>query len=84
MSNLAYAHDHLKDIAEREFRAQENFIRMLLEFAELEYLEAERTFERMKRAKLLKYDAIMARYNVKHGMYLDRDFIEHVAFKGLA
>lgn len=81
--SLAYAKDHLKDIAEREFRAQETFIYILKEIAELEYLEAERAFERMKKAKLLKLDRVMARYEVKHGAYLDRDFVERVAFEGL-
>jgi hypothetical protein len=81
--SLAYAHEHLKEIAEREFHAQESFIHMLKEFAELEYLEAERTFERMKRAKMLKYDGTMARYTVKHGAYLDRETIERIAFEGI-
>lgn len=80
---LDYAKDHLRDIAEREFRAQESFIRMLMDFAELQYLEAERTFERMKRAKMLTLDRVMARYTVKHGSYLDREIIERIAFEGI-
>jgi hypothetical protein len=34
------------------------------------------------RKKLVKFDRAMRRYNVKHGMYLDREFIEHAVLRG--
>lgn len=82
MTTLDYAKDHLHDIAMRSIRAQDNFIEQLQYFGGIDEKQAEGVFAFMQRHKMIKYDAGIGTFNVKHGSYLDRDFIEHLALHG--
>lgn len=82
MSNLDYAKDHLYDIAMRSIRAQDNFIEQLQFFGGIDEEQAQGVFDFMQRHKMIRYDGVMGKFNVKHGSYFDREFIEHLAIHG--
>jgi hypothetical protein len=71
--------EHAQDIARRELKAIDDFIETLCQFGGIDYVTARAVFDFMRRKKLIKRDLWMGRYNVKHGAYLDRDFIQHIA-----
>jgi len=82
MTVLEYAKDHLHDIAMRPIRAQINFEEQLQFFGGIDEQSATNVFSYMQRHKMIKYDASMGRFTVKHGSYLDREFIERLAIHG--
>jgi hypothetical protein len=82
MTDLTYAHDHLRDIANRSIAAQESFIRIVQDIADLDYQSARNIFNFYRAKRLIKYDNAMGRWSVKHGALLDRDTLEHTATHG--
>ena len=82
MTNLAYAQEHLRDIAARSIKAQDDFIETLQQLGNITQEQAEGVFGFMQRHKMLKFDAWFGKYNVKHGAYLDQKFIEQLAIHG--
>jgi hypothetical protein len=82
MSVLEYAKDHLSDIAKRSIRAHVNFVEQLQFFGGIDEDQAEGVFSFMQRKKMIVLDLTNSRYTVKHGGYLDREFIEHLAIHG--
>jgi hypothetical protein len=81
-ANLDYAKDHLHDIAMRQFAAGDNFIQLLVDFGGITWEQACDVFSFMQRKKMITLDLTNMRYTVKHGSYLDHDFIEHLAIHG--
>jgi len=82
MSNLDYAKDHLHNIAMKEFAAGDKFIALVQDFGGVTLDQANGIFEFMRRHKMIKYDGGIGKYSVKHGQYLDREFLEHLAIHG--
>jgi hypothetical protein len=74
--------EHCKDIVRRQFEAQDNFIEILQNIADISKDQAVGVFDFMLRHKMVKLDTWMGRYSVKHGGMLDKDFIEHLALHG--
>ena len=79
---MHYAHDHLKDMVQAEFDARDSLADIFVTIAEIAPDRAQDLVNFYIRKKWVKLDRSMRRYNVKHGAYLDRDFIEHYAAHG--
>lgn len=69
------ARSHLRDIAARSVAAEESFVATLMHLGGITKAEAWKVFELYKKMKLVKRDIVNARYNVKHGGFLDREVI---------
>ena len=82
MTQLDYAHDHLKDIARKSIAARDNLANTFCQIADITYDQANDLVQFYIRKKLVKLDLTNTRYTVKHGAYLDRDYIEHLAAHG--
>lgn len=80
---MHYAHDHLLEIAKSEFDARDALAELFVTIAQIEPAQASDLVNFYIRKKLVKLDRAMRRYTVKHGAYLDRDFIEHYVAHGL-
>lgn len=59
--------------------ARDHFIGVLVELGGLDTAAAVLVFERMRKLKAIKLDAVGGRWSVKHGSYLDRDVLQTVA-----
>ena len=79
---MHYAHDHLLDLAKAEFDARDNFAELFIAIAQITPTQASDLVDFYVRKKLVKFDRAMRCYTVKHGSYLDRDFIEHAVLHG--
>ena len=79
---MHYAHDHLLDLAKAEFDARDNLADTFVTIAQITPAQASDLVDFYIRKKLVKFDRAMRRYTVKHGSYLDRDFIEHYTAHG--
>ena len=79
---MHYAHDHLLDLVKAEFDARDALAELFVAIAQIEPAQASDLVDFYIRKKLVKLDRAMRRYTVKHGSYLDRDFIEHYATHG--
>ena len=79
---MHYAHDHLLDLAKAEFDARDNLADLFIAIAEIAPDRAQDLVSFYIRKKLVKFDRAMRRYTVKHGVYLDREFIDHAVLRG--
>ena len=79
---MHYAHDHLLDLAKAEFDARDNLADTFVTIAEIAPDRAQDLVSFYIRKKLVKFDRAMRRYTVKHGAYLDREFIDHAVLHG--
>jgi hypothetical protein len=77
-----YAEDHLKDIARKSIAARDNLASLFCQVANISYDQANDLVAFYIRKKLVTLDLTNVRYTVKHGSYLDRDYIEHLAAHG--
>lgn len=75
------APEHTKDIAERIARANADFIGQLQSFGELSRAEASKVLDYFVSKRMVKADYVLAVIRVKHGRYLDRDFLQSLADK---
>jgi len=66
-------------VATRIEAARENFVGVLMDLGGLDAAAAAGVFERMRKLKAIKLDAVGGRWSVKHGSYLDRDVLQAVA-----
>jgi len=64
-----------KNMATRIVHAENNFIELLMDFGGINKKLAEKVFQIYRKKKLIKLDAVNGTYTVKHGGYLDKDFI---------
>jgi hypothetical protein len=74
-SPMAGTEGHLKQIAERMDRSEDNFLRTLMKFGEISYPEAKKVFRYYKKHRLIKRDLTNQTWTVKTGAFLDRDVI---------
>jgi hypothetical protein len=79
---MHYAEAHLKDMVQSEFDARDALAELFVAIAQITPAQASDLVDFYIRKKLVKFDRAMRRYTVKHGSYLDRDFIEHYAAHG--
>jgi hypothetical protein len=79
---MHYAHDHLKWLVEKQFEADDKLANLFVAIADVTADKARDLVAFYHRKKLVKFDTANARYTVKHGSYLDRDFIEYAAAHG--
>jgi hypothetical protein len=77
-----YAADHLKDIARKSIEAEDKLAALFIQIAGITQEQACDLVAFYRRKKLVKLDLCNASLNVKHGAYLDRDYIEHCATLG--
>ena len=77
-----YAQDHLKEIASKALKADEKLADLFVSIAKIDKERAFSLVDFYKRKKMVKLDLTNVSLNVKHGAYLDRDFIEHYATRG--
>jgi len=77
-----YAADHLKDIARKSIEAEDKLAELFVTIAGITQEQALNLVAFYQRKKLVKLDLCNARLNVKHGAYLDKDYIEHCATLG--
>jgi hypothetical protein len=64
-----------RDIATRMENAATNMIESLMELGEIDSAAATKVYNLYRRHKLIKLNAVLGRYDVNHGAYLDRDTI---------
>jgi hypothetical protein len=79
---MHYAQDHLKEIARKSIQASDDLACMFMHIADIDVKQAQDLVQFYIRKKLVKLDLCMGRYTVKHGVYLDREFIEHAVLRG--
>jgi hypothetical protein len=79
---LDYANDHLKDIARKSIQAEDKLAALFVQIAGISTEQAYNLVAFYQRKKLVKLDLCNTRLNVKHGAYLDREYIEHCATLG--
>ena len=65
----------LRDIAQRQVNAMNDFEEMLAEMFGLTSDEARKVFETFRIVKALNFDAVNGRYTVKNGAFLEPDVI---------
>ena len=72
-----YGQKSFQDMAVRSVNAENNFLDTLVEFGGIDREQAATVFAVYKKARLLNTKEVysMGRYRVKHGAFLDRDFI---------
>jgi hypothetical protein len=64
-------------IADRMINAIDTFLDMLEEISGCSHDEAVKVFNLYRDLKLVKLDAVIGRYSVKHGAYLDKEVIQN-------
>jgi hypothetical protein len=64
-----------KAVAQRMVNAENNFLD-IIEGNGFSREEAEIIFAEYRRLKVVKLDAVIGRYSVKHGAYLDKEIME--------
>ena len=79
---LDYANDHLKEIARKSIEAEDRLAALFIQIAGITEEQARNLVAFYQRKKLVKLDLCNARLTVKHGAYLDREYIEHCATLG--
>jgi len=77
-----YAQDHLQDLARKSIQAVDDLAELFVNIADIEPSKAQDLVQFYIRKKLVKLDWAMGRYTVKHGVYLDREFIENAVLRG--
>jgi len=74
-----YAADHLKDIARKSIEAEDKLAELFVTIAGITQEQAVNLVAFYQRKKLVKLDLCNASLNVRHGSYLDREYIELAA-----
>jgi hypothetical protein len=62
-------------IAQRIVNAELHMVGLLMELADISKADAQKAFVTLRKAKALKLDAVIGRYMVKHGAFLNPDAI---------
>ena len=79
---MHYAQDHLYDIARKCLEAQDKLADLFVTIAGIEPDQAQDLVAFYQRKKMVTLDLTNARLTVKHGGYLDADYIQHLALHG--
>lgn len=66
-----------RHVAQRMVNAADCFVSMLIEMHGITKIEAYKVLTEYRKAKVVKLDAVGGRYNIKHGVFLDRDVIQN-------
>ena len=74
-----YAQDHLKEIARKSIQAEYDLADMFMLIGGVTEKQAFDLVDFYQRKKMVKLDLTNARLTVKHGAYLDAEFIQHLA-----
>ena len=77
-----YAEAHLMEIARKSLAAEDKLAQSFIDIAGVTPDQARALVAWYQRKKLVKLDLTNATLNVKHGAYLDADFIQHYAEHG--
>lgn len=77
-----YAEEHLKEIARKSIDADNKLAALFQEIAEISEKQAFNLVNFYKRKKLVKLDLTNTSLRVKHGAYLEVEFIQHYATHG--
>lgn len=68
---------HYKEIAQRLVNAENSFIACMEDEYNLTEDQARAVFNLYKQEKILKIDAVMGSWSVKHGAFLDKQTIKN-------
>ena len=68
---------HYKEIAQRLVNAENSFIACMDDDYDLTENQARAVFNLYKQEKILKIDAVMGSWSVKHGAFLDKQTIKN-------
>ena len=68
---------HYKEIAQRLVNAENSFIACMEDEYNLTEEQARSVFNLYKQEKILKVDAVMGSWSVKHGAFLDKSTIQN-------
>jgi len=74
-----YAQDHLKEIARKSIQAENSLADMFMLIGGVTEKQAFDLVGFYQRKKMVKLDLTNTRLTVKHGSYLDAEFIQHLA-----
>ena len=74
-----YAQDHLTEIARKSIQAENSLADMFMLIGGVTEKQAFDLVDFYQRKKMVKLDLTNARLTVKHGSYLDAEFIQHLA-----
>lgn len=73
---------HFQEIAQRMVKAEDSFIECAMEFGEITKDQALKVLALYRKEKIVKIDIGVGQFNVKHGVFLDRDVIRRAAGVG--
>jgi hypothetical protein len=71
--------DAFRDIAQRIETAETKFVAYVVEQTGMSTDEAEHVLRVFKKCRVIKIDAVMGQWNVKHGAYLDAEVMRRAA-----
>jgi len=66
-----------KQIARRIINAETEFIQNVIDRMNCSILSAEKVLRIYRKEKIVKLDPIMGRYNLKHGVFWDKDVLKN-------
>ena len=64
-------------IADRMINAVDNFVETIQSISGCNKAEAEKVLAVYRKNKIVKLDAVIGRYSVKHGVFLDKEVIKN-------